>query len=152
MIMIWSSCALPWREVYAPGECPSKLSRPVLCLFCRGLGKGGMEGGMEGGDTLLLLTPPLSTVAWLTVGWLQKCKWKIIIKKRHSSTILAIPPLTRSLHDLQKGVFCIVTNRQTYKQTDRQMDITTLWLNRSRGRFIENILAWQLQYPSPPIR
>ena len=51
---------------------------------------------------------------------------KIIVKQCHSSPILAIPHSTRSLHDMQKGVFVIVTNGQTDKLTDRQTDITTL--------------------------
>ena len=36
-----------------------------------------------------------------------------------------IRPLTRGLHDLRKRVFWIVTNKQTEKQTDNP----TLWLN-----------------------
>ena len=59
-------------------------------------------------------------------------------KMCHCSTILAIRPLTRGLHDIQKRVFWIVTKRQT----DTQTDMATLWLNRPSavGRFSENQL------------
>ena len=87
-----------------------------------GGGWGGREGRREGG-TLPLLTHPVSTVGWLTVGWLrkpekvEKCEKKIKTKKKlklcHRSPILAICPSTRSLHDLWKRVFRDGTNTQT---------------------------------------
>ena len=47
-------------------------------------GRGrGLAGGGEGGGTLLLLTPPLSKVGWLTVGWLPKPKQ---VEKRGKSS------------------------------------------------------------------
>ena len=53
----------------------------------------------------------------------------------HCRPILAICPSTRSLQDTRKWVFWIVTDRKTNKQTN----IATLWLNRPRGRFSENV-------------
>ena len=82
------------------------------------MGVGGREVG-----TLPLLTPPLSTVGLLTVGWLQKpekvekrknhLKEKIIKKLCHLMPLLAIRPSTRSLHNLRKRDFLIFTDTET---------------------------------------
>ena len=84
-----------------------------------------------------LLTLPLSTVGWFTVGCLQKTekveKPKIHQNKKkqqlnlcHRRPKLAIRSSTRTFFDLRNWVYC----NGTHRQTDRH---ATLWPTRPRG-------------------
>ena len=89
--------------------------------------------------TFPMLTPPLPTVGWSKTArflqsWRKKFPRFFCWKLCHPRPILGIRSSTRSLHNLQK--FLISRWR---RQTNKQTDMATLWLDRPRG-----LIQWKV--------
>ena len=109
-------CQVLWKCHWSAVDVPLKCNKPTATS-----------------TDLPQLTPPLSTVGWSKTARFTNLGGKtqriLFLKIGSSHANIKKKSLTRSLQHTRKWVFCNGANRQTNKQTDN----ATLWLNRSRG-------------------